>query len=73
VAAVKLHKFNSGPKFNERFEFDHSKEIDNMPEGYDTYSSMSALYADPKNVEGITYAKRWLRHEWRQVVEEQVR
>jgi phage replication-related protein YjqB (UPF0714/DUF867 family) len=43
-----------------------------MPEGDDTYASMTALYADPKNVEGITYAKRWLRHEWRQMVEEQV-
>lgn len=32
---------------------------------------MTALYADPQNVEGVTYAKRWLRHEWRQLVEEQ--
>src|SRR5262245_6670175 len=43
-----------------------------MPEGDDKYGSMTALYADPKNVEGTTYAKRWLRHEWRQMVEEQV-
>ena len=43
-----------------------------MPEGTDTYDSMTALYADPSNVEGTTYGKRWLRHEWRQMVEEQV-
>jgi phage replication-related protein YjqB (UPF0714/DUF867 family) len=43
-----------------------------MPRGPDTYASMTALYADPNNVEGTTYAKRWLRHEWRQMVEEQV-
>jgi phage replication-related protein YjqB (UPF0714/DUF867 family) len=43
-----------------------------MPQGPDTYESMTALYADPKNVEGITYGKRWLRHEWDQIVEEQV-
>jgi phage replication-related protein YjqB (UPF0714/DUF867 family) len=33
---------------------------------------MTALYADPQNVEGKTYGKRWLRHEWSQIVEEQV-
>jgi phage replication-related protein YjqB (UPF0714/DUF867 family) len=33
---------------------------------------MTALYANPRNVEGTTYGKRWLRHEWRQIVEEQV-
>src|SRR6476659_3006155 len=43
-----------------------------MPKGPDTYESMTALYADPKNVEGITYGKRWLRHGWSQIVEEQV-
>jgi len=43
-----------------------------MPQGPDTYASMTALYADPRNVEGTTYGKRWLRHEWRQLVEEQV-
>jgi len=32
---------------------------------------MTALYADPNNVEGVTYAKRWLRHAWGQTVEEQ--
>jgi phage replication-related protein YjqB (UPF0714/DUF867 family) len=32
---------------------------------------MTALYADPQNIAGVTYAKRWLRHEWRQLVEEQ--
>jgi phage replication-related protein YjqB (UPF0714/DUF867 family) len=49
-----------------------SKEIENMPQGPDTYESMTALYADPQNVEGKTYGKRWLRHEWSQIVEEQV-
>jgi hypothetical protein len=49
-----------------------SKEIENMPQGPDKYESMTALYADPKNVEGKTYGKRWLRHEWIQIVEEQV-
>jgi phage replication-related protein YjqB (UPF0714/DUF867 family) len=43
-----------------------------MPRGCDRYDSMTALYDDPTNVEGITYGKRWLRHEWRQMVEEQV-
>ena len=42
-----------------------------MPPGPDTYPSMTELYADPCNVEGTTYGKRWLRHEWRQMVEEQ--
>ena len=37
----------------------------------DEYDSMTALYADPRNIEGTTYGKRWLRHEWRQLVEEQ--
>jgi len=37
----------------------------------DTYPSMTALYKDPLNVEGTTYARRWLRHEWRQVAEAQ--
>jgi phage replication-related protein YjqB (UPF0714/DUF867 family) len=31
---------------------------------------MTALYSDPRNVEGNTYAKRWKRHEWSQMVEE---
>lgn len=43
-----------------------------MPPGPDKYPSMSALYADPANVPGVTYAKRWLRHEWSQLVEEQI-
>ena len=43
-----------------------------MPQGRDKYCSMTALYDDPNNVEGITYGKRWLRHEWRQMVEQQV-
>ena len=43
-----------------------------MPQGPDTYESMTALYADPNNVEGITYGKRWLRHGWSQIVEEQL-
>jgi phage replication-related protein YjqB (UPF0714/DUF867 family) len=37
----------------------------------DKYCSMTALYDDPLNVEGVTYGKRWRRHEWSQVVEEQ--
>lgn len=37
----------------------------------DKYSSMTALYDDPRNVEGTTYGKRWRRHEWSQTVEEQ--
>ena len=42
-----------------------------MPKGPDTYVSMTALYADPNNVEGVTYGKRWRRHEWSQIVEAQ--
>jgi phage replication-related protein YjqB (UPF0714/DUF867 family) len=42
-----------------------------MPIGPDVYISMTALYDDPGNVEGTTYAKRWKRHEWSQTVEEQ--
>lgn len=38
----------------------------------DKYNPMTALYADPDNVEGTTYGKRWRRHEWSQTVEEQV-
>lgn len=38
----------------------------------DTYRSMTALYGDPGNHEGKTYAKRWKRHAWSQMVEEQV-
>jgi phage replication-related protein YjqB (UPF0714/DUF867 family) len=37
----------------------------------DKYSSMTALYADPSNVEGTTYGKRWRRHEWIQLTEAQ--
>ena len=37
----------------------------------DTYPSMTALYADPLNVEGTTYGKRWKRHEWAQLAEAQ--
>jgi phage replication-related protein YjqB (UPF0714/DUF867 family) len=37
----------------------------------DKYPSMTALYADPLNVEGITYGKRWRRREWIQLVEAQ--
>lgn len=37
----------------------------------DKYPSMRALYADPLNVEGTTYGKRWKRHEWIQLVEAQ--
>ena len=42
-----------------------------MPPGPDIYNSMTALYSDPSNVEGTTYAKRWKRHEWSQMVEKQ--
>jgi phage replication-related protein YjqB (UPF0714/DUF867 family) len=42
-----------------------------MPAGRDVYASMTDLYADPANAEGTTYGKRWLRHPWRQMVEEQ--
>jgi phage replication-related protein YjqB (UPF0714/DUF867 family) len=37
----------------------------------DFYPTMTALYADPLNVEGTTYGKRWKRHEWSQTVEAQ--
>src|SRR5436190_3467580 len=37
----------------------------------DKYVKMTALYADPLNVEGTTYGKRWRRHEWIQIVEGQ--
>lgn len=37
----------------------------------DKYDSMTSLYADPANVEGVTYGKRWRRHPWSQVIEEQ--
>jgi phage replication-related protein YjqB (UPF0714/DUF867 family) len=37
----------------------------------DKYDSMTELYNDPRNVEGATYGKRWRRHEWSQMVEEQ--
>lgn len=37
----------------------------------DKYDSMTNLYADPNNIEGVTYGKRWRRHAWSQLVEEQ--
>ena len=37
----------------------------------DKYCSMTELYADPANVEGTTYGKRWRRREWIQFVEAQ--
>ena len=37
----------------------------------DKYGCMTELYADPGNVEGTTYGKRWQRHQWSQLVEEQ--
>jgi len=42
-----------------------------MPPGADFYPSMTALYNDPQNLEGTTYGKRWLRHQWQQLIEEQ--
>lgn len=42
-----------------------------MADESDTYRSMTALYGDPDNHEGETYGKRWKRHEWSQMVEEQ--
>ena len=42
-----------------------------MPAEPDIYESMTALYSDPSNVEGTTYAKRWKRDEWSQMVEKQ--
>lgn len=38
----------------------------------DKYGSMTELYADPGNVGGTTYGKRWRRHECSQIQEEQV-
>lgn len=37
----------------------------------DKYDSMTALYADPNNIEGSSYGKRWKRHEWSQMLEAQ--
>jgi len=37
----------------------------------DKYDSMTELYADPANIEGTTYGKRWRRQEWIQIVEGQ--
>jgi phage replication-related protein YjqB (UPF0714/DUF867 family) len=37
----------------------------------DKYDSMTDLYADLANKEGETYGKRWRRHEWSQILEEQ--
>jgi phage replication-related protein YjqB (UPF0714/DUF867 family) len=42
-----------------------------MPTGPDDYQSMTELYAASENTEGKTYGKRWKRHEWSQLVEEQ--
>jgi len=42
-----------------------------MPPGPDFYPSMTALYHDLDNLEGTTYGKRWLRHQWQQNIEEQ--
>ena len=42
-----------------------------MPPGPDFYPSMTALYQDPDNLEGTTYGKRWQRHQWQQIIEEQ--
>lgn len=42
-----------------------------MPPGPDFYPSMTALYEDAQNLEGTTYGKRWLRHQWQQIIEEQ--
>ena len=42
-----------------------------MPPGPDFYSSMTDLYSDSNNLEGTTYGKRWLRHQWQQIIEEQ--
>jgi phage replication-related protein YjqB (UPF0714/DUF867 family) len=36
-----------------------------MPDGDDTYPSMTALYADLKLKEGINYTKEWYMHRWR--------
>ncbi len=40
-----------------------------MPEGCDKYLLMTDLYNDPLNIQGETYGKRWLRHQWGQAVE----
>ena len=32
---------------------------------------MTDLYNDAQNLEGTTYGKRWLRHQWQQIIEEQ--
>ena len=37
----------------------------------DEYDKMTELYADPANVQGTTYGKRWRRHEWIQLPEAQ--
>ncbi|MCI0736414.1 MAG: poly-gamma-glutamate hydrolase family protein [Beijerinckiaceae bacterium] len=37
----------------------------------DNYGTMTELYNDPANVEGTTYGKRWRRHDWSQIFEEQ--
>jgi phage replication-related protein YjqB (UPF0714/DUF867 family) len=37
----------------------------------DQYDSMIDLYADPANIQGTTYGKRWRRREWIQIVEGQ--
>ena len=37
----------------------------------DKYPSMTALYANPLNIEGTTYGKRWKLHEWSQLAEAQ--
>ena len=42
-----------------------------MPPGPDFYPSMTALYEDAQNLEGTTYGKRWLRHQWQQIIVEQ--
>jgi phage replication-related protein YjqB (UPF0714/DUF867 family) len=44
-----------------------------MPPGPDKYATMTALYADPSNIQGTTYGKRWLQHaslpDWSQLTE----
>ncbi|MCI0466088.1 MAG: poly-gamma-glutamate hydrolase family protein [Beijerinckiaceae bacterium] len=37
----------------------------------DDYGSMTELYNNPANVAGTTYGKRWRRHDWSQIIEEQ--
>lgn len=43
-----------------------------MPTGADKYESMTSLYADPLNIRGTTYAKRWKEQEplFQQTLEE---